>query len=135
MPLSSSFFGGPSLVRGFAPNGFGPRDLTSGTTMDNIGGSRYWATSAELQGAIPYLPPEFALKGAVFADAGSVFGYRGPALSSSFAMADFPAIRSSIGAGLIWSSPFGPLRVDYAFPTTKTSYDVTQRLRFGAGPF
>jgi len=135
VPLSSSFFGGPQLVRGFAPNGFGPRDLTQGTTLDNVGGTRYWATSAELQAPIPYLPPDFALKGAVFADAGSVFGYGGPALSSSFALADQRTVRSSIGAGLIWGSPFGPLRVDYAFPTTKTSYDVTQRLRFGAGPF
>jgi outer membrane protein insertion porin family len=135
VPLASSFFGGPNLVRGFAPNGFGPRDLTAGTSMDNVGGTRYWGTSAELQAPIPYLPPDFALKGAIFADAGSVFGYGGPALSSSFALADSRTIRSSIGAGLIWSSPFGPIRVDYAFPVTKTSYDVTQRLRFGAGPF
>ncbi len=46
-PLINSFFGGPSMVRGFAPNGFGPRDLTPGTTMDNVGGSMYWATTAE----------------------------------------------------------------------------------------
>lgn len=135
VPLANSFFGGPQLVRGFAPNGFGPRDLTAGTTMDNAGGTRYWATSAELQTVIPYLPPVFGLKAAVFADAGSVFGYGGPALSSSFALADGQTIRSSLGAGLIWSSPFGPLRVDYAMPVTKASYDVTQRLHFGAGPF
>jgi outer membrane protein insertion porin family len=71
----------------------------------------------------------------VFADAGSVFGYRGPALSSSFALADTQTLRSSVGAGLIWSSPFGPLRVDYAMPLTKASYDITQRLHFGAGGF
>src|SRR6266446_2224034 len=34
VPLLNSFFGGPTMVRGFAPNGFGPRDLTPGTTMD-----------------------------------------------------------------------------------------------------
>src|SRR5581483_1204911 len=49
VPLMNSFFGGPTIVRGFAPNGFGPRDLTPGSTMDNVGGSMYWATSAELQ--------------------------------------------------------------------------------------
>ena len=40
-------------MRGFAVNGFGPRDLTPGTTADNLGGSRYWATTAELQSPIP----------------------------------------------------------------------------------
>ena len=37
------------MVRGFAPDGFGPRDLTTGTTRDNVGGSMYFATTAELQ--------------------------------------------------------------------------------------
>jgi outer membrane protein insertion porin family len=126
-------------VRGFAPNGFGPRDLTPGTTMDNIGGSAYWATSAELQAPIPALPPEIALKAAAFADAGSLWGYRGatsfPALSQSLNVGDSRQIRSSLGAGLIWDSPFGALRVDYAMPVSKAPYDVTQRLRFNAGPF
>jgi len=139
LPLMSSFFGGPQLVRGFASNGFGPRDVTPGTTQDNIGGSRYWATSAELQSPIPGLPPEIALKGAVFADAGSLWGYRGaksfPSLSQSLTVADSQRVRSSIGSGLIWDSPFGPLRVDYAYPTSKTSTDVTQRLHFGFGGF
>jgi outer membrane protein insertion porin family len=139
VPFLSSFFGGPQLVRGFAPNGFGPRDLTPGTTMDNIGGSNYWATSAQLQAPIPGLPPEAALKGAFFADAGSLWGYRGatsfPGLSQSFTPADSRTIRSSVGASLIWDSPFGTLHVDYAMPTSKTNYDVTQRLNFGVGPF
>jgi outer membrane protein insertion porin family len=139
VPFLSGFFGGPQLVRGFAPNGFGPRDLTPGTTLDNIGGSNYWATSAQLQAPIPGLPPEAALKAAFFADAGSLWGYRGttsfPGLSQSFTPVDSRKIRSSIGASLIWDSPFGALHVDYAFPTSKTNYDVTQRLSFGAGPF
>jgi outer membrane protein insertion porin family len=139
LPLMSSFFGGPQLVRGFAVNGFGPRDVTAGTTQDNIGGSRYWATSAELQSPIPGLPSEIPLKTAVFADAGSLWGYRGatsgPALSQSLTVADSKAVRSSIGSSLIWDSPFGPLRVDYAYPISKASTDITQRLHFGAGAF
>ena len=51
LPLLAGFFGGPQLVRGFASNGFGPRDVTPGTTMDNVGGNIYCATSAELQTA------------------------------------------------------------------------------------
>jgi outer membrane protein insertion porin family len=146
LPLANGFFGGPQLVRGFAPNGFGPRDLTPGTTMDNVGGRQYWATSAELQAPVPLLPASSGLKVGVFADAGSVWGYRGgstvgagPALSQSLQqsvqVADSHAVRSSLGAGLIWDSPFGPLRADYAIPVSKTSYDVTQRFRFSAGGF
>jgi outer membrane protein insertion porin family len=139
LPLMSGFFGGPQLVRGFAPNGFGPRDITPGTTQDNVGGSAYWATSAELQAPILGLPPEVPLKVAGFADAGSVWGYKGatsfPALSPSLTLADSNQIRSSIGAGLIWDSPFGAMRIDYAMPVTKAPYDVTQRLHFGVGPF
>jgi outer membrane protein insertion porin family len=139
LPLMSSFFGGPQLVRGFAPNGFGPRDVTAGTTQDNIGGSRYWTTSTELQAPIPGLPPEVALKAAVFADAGSLWGYRGatsfPSLSQSLTVADSQQVRSSIGSSLIWDSPFGPLRLDYAYPVSKASSDITQRLHFGAGAF
>ncbi len=77
VPLMNSFFGGPTMVRGFAPNGFGPRDLTPGTTMDNVGGSMYWATTAELQSAIPGVPQEYGLKATAFVDAGSVFRYSG----------------------------------------------------------
>jgi outer membrane protein insertion porin family len=139
LSLLNGFFGGPQLVRGFAPNGFGPRDLTPGTTMDNVGGNVYWATSAELQAPVPMLPSDFGLKVAVFADAGSLWGTGvsnwAPALSQSLQVANSSAIRSSLGAGLVWDSMFGPLRVDYAFPTSKTSYDVTQRVRFSAGGF
>jgi outer membrane protein assembly factor BamA len=66
VPLMNNFFGGPTMVRGFAPNGFGPRDLTPGTTMDNVGGSAYWATTAELQSAIPGIPQEYGLKASAF---------------------------------------------------------------------
>jgi outer membrane protein insertion porin family len=42
-------------------------------------------------------------------------------------------VRSSAGVGLIWDSPFGPLRFDLAYPITKQSYDRTQLFRFGGG--
>jgi outer membrane protein insertion porin family len=139
VPLLNSFFGGPTLVRGFAPSGFGPRDLTPGTTMDNVGGSMYWATTAELQSAIPGIPDEYGLKATAFIDAGSVFRYSGPTAfpgsTQSLQVANANVVRSSIGAGLTWASPFGPLTVDYAVPLTKAAYDLVQPFRFGAGPF
>jgi outer membrane protein insertion porin family len=133
VPLMNNFFGGPTMVRGFSPNGFGPRDLTPGTTMDNVGGSMYWATTAELQSAIPGVPDEYGLKASAFVDAGSVFGYSGS--TASLQVANKNVVRSSVGAGLTWASPFGALTVDYAVPLTKAAYDVVQPLRFSAGGF
>jgi outer membrane protein insertion porin family len=139
VPLMNSFFGGPTMVRGFAPNGFGPRDLTPGTTMDNVGGSMYWATTAELQSAIPGVPQEYGLKATAFVDAGSVFRYSGPTTfpgsAQSLQLANSNVVRSSVGAGLTWASPFGALTVDYAVPLSKAAYDVVQPLRFSAGGF
>ena len=139
VPLIDNFFGGPSMVRGFAPNGFGPRDLTPGTTMDNVGGSMYWATTAELQSNIPGVPAEYGLKAIAFVDAGSVFRYSGPTTfpgsSQSLQLANSNVLRSSVGAGLTWASPFGGLTVSYAAPITKASYDVVQPLGFTASPF
>jgi outer membrane protein insertion porin family len=139
VPLLNSFFGGPSMVRGFAPNGFGPRDLTPGTTMDNVGGSMYWATTAELQSNIPGVPQEYGLKASAFVDAGSVFRYSGPTAfpgsAQSLQVANANVVRSSVGVGLTWASPFGALTVNYAVPLSKAAYDVVQPLSFGAGPF
>jgi outer membrane protein insertion porin family len=137
VPMLNNFFGGPSMVRGFAPYGFGPRDLTPGSTMDNVGGSMYWATTAELQSAIPGVPQEYGLRGSAFVDAGSVFGYKG---ATSFAgqtaqIANSNVVRSSVGVGLTWASPFGALTVNYAVPLSKASYDAVQPLSFNAGPF
>jgi outer membrane protein insertion porin family len=139
VPLIDSFFGGPSMVRGFAPNGFGPRDLTPGTTMDNVGGSMYWATTAELQSAIPGVPQEYGLRASAFVDTGSVFHYGGPTTfpgsTQSLQLANANIVRSSVGVGLTWGSPFGALTVNYAVPVTKAAYDVVQPLNFSAGPF
>jgi outer membrane protein insertion porin family len=139
VPLLNSFFGGPTMVRGFAPNGFGPRDLTPGTTMDNVGGNTYWATTAELQSNIPGVPQEYGLKASAFVDAGSVFGYSGPMTfpgsAQSLQVANANTVRSSVGVGLTWASPFGALTVNYAVPVTKAAYDVVQPLSFTAGGF
>jgi len=139
VPLLNSFFGGPTMVRGFAPNGFGPRDLTPGTTMDNVGGSMYWATTAELQSAIPGVPKEYGLKATAFVDAGSVFNYGGPTIfpgsAQSLQVANANVVRSSVGVGLTWDSPFGPLSINYGVPLTKAAYDVVQPFNFTAGGF
>ena len=114
---------GPNLVRGFAPAGIGPRDLTSGTSNDALGGSMFWGASVEAQTPFHFIPKDVGIKGAVFADAGSLWGYKGPTSWSytgeTLTLADTTAMRASVGVGLIWNSPFGPLRFDYAVPVMK----------------
>ncbi len=68
---------GPNLVRGFAPAGIGPRDITPGTANDAIGGTKYWGASLEFQYPFYFLPKDTGFRGAVFVDAGSVWGYKG----------------------------------------------------------
>jgi outer membrane protein insertion porin family len=140
------FQAGPNLVRGFQPAGFGPRDITQLNfgygQNDALGGSLYWATSFEVQTPVPFAPKDFGMKLAFFADAGQLTRYVGPtswlppspgATGETLTVGDQNIIRSSIGTGLIWDSPFGPLRFDFAYAMTKASYDKTQVFRFGGG--
>ena len=131
------FFMGPNLVRGFAPAGFGPRDMTAGTNNDALGGTLYWGASVELQTPLYFLPKEVGIKFAAFADAGSLWDYRGitswSQTGETLTVADSASIRSSVGVGLIWDSPLGPLRIDMAFPITQEDYDKTQVFRFSGG--
>ncbi|GIQ72614.1 outer membrane protein assembly factor BamA [Bradyrhizobium sp. RD5-C2] len=148
---------GPNLVRGFAPNGIGPRDINPYGTMDAVGGTKYWGVSAELQMPFWFLPKEVGLKGAVYADAGGLYDYKGPTSWAATGEVNTPGcvrptnnppspgtclglsyddskvVRTSVGVGLIWQSPFGPLRFDYAVPLTKGAYDRVQEFRFGGG--
>jgi outer membrane protein insertion porin family len=142
---------GANLVRGFAPAGIGPRDLTqlpfTGVFGDALGGTYYWGASLELQTPLYFLPKDAGVKLAAFADAGSLWNYVGPTtfpatgeIISGSICATPPCpvdnamhVRSSVGVGLIWDSPFGPLRFDYSFPMTKEPYDRVQQFRFGGG--
>jgi outer membrane protein insertion porin family len=145
---------GPNLVRGFAPNGIGPRDTNLLSTGDALGGTKYWGASYEVQMPFWFLPKEVGLKGALYADAGGLFDYKGPTswaqtgeingiLPNGVNCGGVPncglnfdngnVVRSSVGVGLIWASPFGPLRFDYAVPLTKGRFDRVQQFKFGGG--
>jgi outer membrane protein insertion porin family len=133
LPLLDHFNKGPDLVRGFEPSGIGPRDTISG---DALGGTLYVGGTAEVQFPLPGIPKDLGLKGAVFADAGTLINYEG--CTSCFTADDVqvdPAdtIRSSVGVSLLWQSPMGPLRFDYAWAITKDDQDEEQNFRFSGG--
>ena len=149
--VTDQFFKGGETVRGFKTAGFGPRDITNypNTRLDAVGGTVYAAGTLELQFPFWGIPKELGLRGAVFADAGTLFDPSG--IPSCFNYSTFQVvtcgtpgatpteiandktIRSSVGGSILWQSPFGPLRADFAYPITKSSFDQTQVFRFSGG--
>jgi len=113
---------GSNLVRGFESRGFGPR-LQAG---EAIGATMYAGLSAEVEFPIPVLPENYGLRGAVFADAGYVGGEPGHAGGTLDLLSVDSPLRSSVGASLIWDSPFGPLRGDFAYVLNKSTADKPQ---------
>lgn len=148
--LTDLFFRGGETVRGFDRSGYGPRDVTTG---DALGGTTYWAANVEARFPLPFIPNELGMSGAVFADAGSLFGvtdtvknlsktcnstiapntFKGQTTArSGLCLKDEDSIRASVGASLIWNSPVGPLRLDFAHALMKEEFDKDQFFRFGA---
>jgi outer membrane protein insertion porin family len=118
-------------IRGFESDGIGPRDSV---TKDALGGTTYFVASAEASFPLPVVPQDLGFRGAVFADAGTLYGNdvsNKSKYGSNSVDGEDSALRASVGASLIWASPFGPLRVDYAVPVAKEEFDEEQRFRFG----
>ncbi|MGB3147579.1 MAG: outer membrane protein assembly factor BamA [Paracoccaceae bacterium] len=116
-------FTSTNRVRGFEPNGFGPRD-NSVANADTLGGNMFAALRVEAKFPVG-LPEEYNIFGGVFGDIGSVWGLDNPGTVD-----DSMHLRSSIGFSLFWESVIGPLRFDFSKPLKKESYDKTQRFDF-----
>jgi outer membrane protein insertion porin family len=128
--INDRFFLGGETLRGFEYAGVGPRDLT-GTADDSLGGNRFARTRLELIFPLG-LPEEFGLKGRAFNDAGILDDVDAEPLPGENFKSD-SALRMSAGVGLTWSSPFGPIGVDLAYPILKQDYDKTEFFRFSFG--
>ena len=115
-------FTGNGKIRGFEPNGIGPRDVTA-VNQDAVGGN-YFAV-ARLEAEFPLgLPEEYGLTGGLFADVGSVWGLDNTAGTGT--IDDKMHLRSSVGFSLFWTTPIGPLRFNFSKAIDKQSYDKTQ---------
>ena len=119
------FFLGGTFLRGFEQSGVGPRDLI---TNDAVGGNWFYRGSVGLTFPLG-LPNEFGIEGRVFSDAGSL----GENDSSIASITDTGSLRMSVGAGLLWSSPLGPMNLDFARAIIKESFDQTEVVRFSVG--
>ena len=140
VPLLDRYFKGGDTFRGFARSGIGPHQRGNDGRLDSIGGTTYAIGTAEVNFPLG-LPDEWGIEGTLFSDFGTIFGApenistngnKGCkiAVCKVFDTADF---RASIGAGIIWQSPFGPLRFEGAYPLLKADYDQTEWFRFSVG--
>nr|RDS95065.1 outer membrane protein assembly factor BamA [Cereibacter sphaeroides f. sp. denitrificans] len=123
--VTDRFFGN-GKIRGFEPNGIGPRDLNV-SNEDALGGN-YFAV-ARLEADFPLgLPEEYGFSGGVFADAGSVWSLDdvGGGTTGDDPVDDDFHIRSSVGVSLFWTTPIGPLRFNFAKAIEKQDYDKEQ---------
>lgn len=129
-PFFKNFYaGGIGSVRGFETSSLGPRD----TNNDRLGGDRQFIFSAELLTPLP--GADRTLRGLFFLDAGNVWGYRRDSQQSGYYREDlsFDDLRYSVGFGVAWISPLGPLKFSLAFPLNKKDGDDTQRFQFQIG--
>ena len=144
--LTDLFFKGGETIRGFDRAGYGPRDAcrdpvtgkrVPDCSQDSLGGKYFWATTAEVRFPLPLIPENLGMQGAVFVDAGSLWGPGEAAIQAvdidegSF-IEDTADVRLSTGVSLIWQSPLGPLRADLAEALLKADFDRTELFRFGA---
>jgi len=122
-PLFKNYFvGGLGSVRGFQQSSLGPSN--SANTLF-LGGAKKVVFNAEFLAPFPGVGNDRTLRIFAFADAGRAF-----AESQKISLSD---LRSSMGIGLSWLSPMGPLRFSYAFPMKSQDTDKIQRLQFQIG--
>lgn len=127
-PLEA-FRSASSIVRGFQSNGFGPRYTgTPLSASEGLGYTGYLAASAEIEFPIPVLPETYGVRGSVWADAALIDGNGSTSLvvGGPDATSVDENFKSSVGASVIWDSPFGPLRGDFAYVLNKATDDKTQ---------
>jgi outer membrane protein insertion porin family len=123
--LFDRFFLGGATFRGFRFAGVGPRD----TSTDDALGGNLLATGTIEQRFPLGLPEELRMFGRVFTEAGTLteVDAEGPTV------ADSAAPRLSVGFGLSWLSPLGPIAVDLTQAVVKEPEDETELFRISFG--
>jgi outer membrane protein insertion porin family len=122
LSATEAFIPGATLVRGFETRGLGPR-LTTG---EYLGATLYAGLSAEIEFPLPILPETYGLRGAIWGDVAFIDNTPGTNGGIVAPGSIDEKMRSSIGASILWDSPFGPLRGDFAHVLQKATDDQTQ---------
>lgn len=132
--IFDAFKSSTDMIRGFRYNGIGPYQLSQNGDKYFLGGTTYMAATAELQFPMPIVPESLGMRGALFVDAATLYNSTYSPRNLAYESDVFnngSAVRASAGVSLMWASPFGPLRFDYAWPIKKEEGDKVQNFNFG----
>ena len=122
LPFFKNFYaGGVDSVRGFEQSSLGPRD----TNGDFIGGNRRIIGNFEVLFPMPGVKGDKSVRLSAFVDVGNVFG-----TNEKMRLSD---LRSSVGIGVSWFSPVGPLKFSLAKPIRQKPEDKVERFQFLLG--
>ncbi len=127
LPIYENFQGGGEYLRGFDFGGIGPRDRV---TDDSLGGRYMVGHTLELSFPLGSTFNDLGVRGLVFNDGGIVKSFQG---GTSATVLDDDLYRTSIGTGVFWRSPIGPLKLSFAFPILKADEDKDQIFNFSVG--
>ena len=119
--LSERLYIPSKKLRGFVRGKVGPKDGT-----DYVGGNYY--AIVNLSSTLPQvLPNSQNIDVGTFLDVANLWGVDDKTLNET------NEIRSSVGIGVDWFTPVGPLSFSFAQPITKGSTDKTETFRFNLG--
>ena len=134
------YVGGIGSVRGFETGSLGPRDVDDSP----LGGNR--RLNFSLEAYVPIPGADRTLRALSFVDAGQVWGLQvrrdangnpiGTAMNRPIydkEKIDLGNLRYSVGVGVAWISPLGPLKLSYAYPLNRKPEDRVQRFQFQIG--
>ncbi|MEN9451666.1 MAG: outer membrane protein assembly factor BamA [Pseudomonadota bacterium] len=121
-PVFKNFYaGGLGTVRGFEQNSLGPADIEGAY----IGGSKRFNLNTELYVPFPGAGNDRTLRMFAYMDAGNVWGEQQKVSAND--------LRASVGVGISWVSPVGPLKLSYGKPIRSFDQDKIQKLQFQIG--
>ena len=108
-------------MRGFEQNSLGPVDIEGAY----IGGNKRVNVNAEMYVPFPGAGNDRTLRLFGYMDVGNVWGEQ--------QTMKFRELRASVGLGVSWVSPVGPLKLSYGKPVKSFDQDKIQSLQFQIG--
>ena len=112
-------------IRGFEPQGIGPRQLTPGAYDDALGGNMYFVASVEAEFPLG-LPEEYGITGGAFYDVSNVWDVGLAGAAPADLIYNGGSLRHVVGLSMFWDTPIGPLRFNFSKALKKETFDRDQ---------